>query len=84
MHKGLNQFNNIADSHLDLQQKYMQQGEDMRKMRKRMHVQSQEMSTKNTEIKDLKRDVGWRQDRVKILEREIKTLNQELDTFKNL
>ena len=81
-HKGLNAFNSIADSHLGLQQKYMVQGEEIRKMRKRMHVQSQEKSTKITEMNNLQRDLDWTQNRVKILEKEIKALNNDLDSYK--
>lgn len=55
----------------------------MRKLRQRMHKQSQEIQERNAEITTLKRDIGWRGDRVKILEKEIKALNLELESYKN-
>ncbi len=67
---------------LNLQEKYLQQGEEMRKMRIRMHNQAKAINKNSDEITGLKRDITWGKDRIKILEREVKALNNELDSLR--
>ena len=67
---------------LNLQEKYLQQGEEMRKMRIRMHNQAKAINKNTDEITGLKRDINWGKDRIKILEREVKALNNELDSLR--
>ncbi len=78
----LRSIGGLKTSLLNLQEKYMQQGEEMRKMRIRMHQQSKSLNEKTKEIEGFKRDIGWRSDRVKILEKEIKLLTAELNALK--
>ena len=54
----------------------------MRKMRIRMHNQAKAINKNTDEITGLKRDINWGKDRIKILEREVKALNNELDSLR--
>jgi ankyrin repeat protein len=72
----------LMDAHLELQQKFTLQGEEMRKLRTRMHSIAGDLQSKNEEIKGYKRDVSWGKERIKLLEREISALTAELATFK--
>ena len=49
----------LKSSLLNLQEKYLQQGEEMRKMRIRMHNQAQAINRNTDEITGLKRDIVW-------------------------
>ena len=68
---------------MDVQESYMEQGEEMRKLRERMHVLASEVKGKYDQVRGLQRDMGWRDDRIKILEREVKHLTAELDSWKD-
>jgi ankyrin repeat protein len=78
----LRSIGGLKTSLFNLQEKYMQQGEEMRKMRIRVHQQSKSLNEKTKEIEGFKRDIGWRSDRVKILEKEVKLLTAELKALK--
>ena len=81
-HDGYPDICTLMDAHLDLQQKFTIQGEEMRKLRARNHSIAGDLHSRNEEIKGIQKDVSWGKDRVKILEREIKALTTELASFK--
>ena len=68
----------LTDAHTSLQQKYKDQGEEMRKMRLKMHSLVTDLKSRNDEIRGLKKDVSWGKDRIQILDREVKVLNEKL------
>lgn len=72
----------LKDALLELQARYAAQGEDFRGLRRRMEKQTKELQAKISENKALKHGVTWRDDKIRILERELCILKKELDTVK--
>ena len=72
----------LKDALLDLQRRYAEQGEDMRRLRRRMDGQTKELQAKIAEVRGLQHDVSWRDDRVRILERELDALKKELASLR--
>jgi hypothetical protein len=73
----------LMDGHLNLQQQFKDQGEEMRKLRTRMHSISSDLKDRNETIKGLNRDVGWGKDRIKILEREVAHMTAQVASYKS-
>lgn len=71
----------LKDALLGLQEKFAQQGEELRNLRRKMEKQTKILQERIAEIKGLKHDVTWRDDRVKILERELDALKKEMKTL---
>ena len=72
----------LLDAHLHLQQQYTEQGEEIRKLRARMHALTTELQARNSDILGYKKDISWSKDRIRILEREVAALTIDLDSYK--
>lgn len=67
----------LKDALLDLQSRFAEQGEEMRKLRRRMDSQTKEFQARIAEVRGLQHDVSWRDDKIRILERELDSLRKE-------
>lgn len=72
----------LMDAHLDLQHKFTAQGEEMRKLRARLHTVTTDLNAKNSEIQGYRKDISWGKDKIKILQREIDALHLDLNSYK--
>ena len=72
----------LKEALVALQIKYAEQGEDMRGIRRRMDRQTQELKEKIAEVRGLQHDVSWRDDKIRIQERELDALKKELASLK--
>jgi len=72
----------LMDAHIDLQEKYTAQGEEMRKLRARLHTVTTDLQAKNSEIQGYQKDISWGKDRIRLLQREVDALQKDLDSYK--
>jgi len=72
----------LKDALLELQARYAAQGEDYRGLRRRMDKQTKELQANIKELKALKHELSWRDDKIRILQRELDIHKKELETLK--
>ena len=73
----------LTDAHIELQKRFKDQGEEMRKLRAKMHSAAADLKSRNAECLGLQKDISWRDDKVQILKKEVKALQIQLASFKN-
>ena len=72
----------VKEALLDLQRNYREQGEALRMLRKKHADQTMRLQKELQKQSDLRHDISWRDDRIRILDKELEILRRELESYK--